>query len=110
MYNLIVGVCHVHLHFRHARSLKDKRHFLSGVKTKLRNLGFSVTDCGYRDDVKQGSLGFSYVGATHSDVEKALDDGMRLFVGEFEVLRSDKDVFDYSELTGGDLPTNDEDV
>ncbi len=100
MSTLIVGVGQVTLLFRHARSLKDKRHVMRSLMQKLRNHGFSVTECSEHDEVRQGILGFSYVGAHGGAVQQALDEAMRLFIGDFEVLGTNQDLFDYS---GDDL-------
>ena len=93
---LIVGVAHVELYFRHARSLKDKRQVLKSIKQKLKNQGFSVSECGHVDNHKQGNLGFAFAGHQHTQVKKAILDAMELFIGEMEVLRVEKDIFDYS--------------
>ena len=96
MFRLMVGVGHVSLLFRHARSLKDKRQILKSITQKLRNQGFSVTESGFSDEPKRGSLGFSYVANNPTSTGKAMDDAMKLFVGDFEVLETKRDVFDYS--------------
>lgn len=97
MVNLVVGVCHVSLLLRYARSLKDKRRVVASLTQKLRNQGFSVTECAYADNPKQASLGFAYVASSASAVRQALDDAERLFIGDFEVLSRNDDIFDYSE-------------
>ena len=93
MHSFFVGICHVVLYLRHAQTLKDKRQFVQGIKQKLRNQGFSVTECGYSDVPKQASIGFSYSGSSHSYVQKMVDDGARLFE-HLEVTHLKKEVYD----------------
>ena len=94
---LFVGVCQITLLFRHARSLKDKRNTMKSLTQKLKNRGFSVTQCAFAELPKQGALGFTFAGNSKGMVDQALDDGLRLFVGDFEISSKRKDVFDYSE-------------
>lgn len=96
MGNLLIGVGYASLRFRQSRSLKDKRHIMRSITQKLRNLGFSAAECDYADNPKQGSIGFSFVGTRSSGVKKALDEASRLFVGDFEVLRTCSDIVDFS--------------
>jgi len=91
-----VGVGHVSLQFRQARSLKDKRNVLKGLATKLRNLGFSVVESGDPEEMKRGSLGYSYAGTNVTGVNKVLDEAERLYIGPFEVIETKREVFDYT--------------
>lgn len=97
MNHLIVGVCQVTLLLRHARTLKDKRHVMKSLSERLRNRGFSVSEYANADVPRHGNLGFAYVGGSQTAVLQAIDEGMRLFVGDFEVLDANRDVFDYTE-------------
>lgn len=97
-YRLIIGVAHVTLYFRYAKSLKDKRRILSSLVERLRKQGFSVTECAYQDNPKRGSIGFSFVGRDQGFVDRALDEAMQLFHGDLSVSATDRDVFDYSFL------------
>jgi uncharacterized protein len=106
MIQLLVGVGNVDVHFRHARSLKDKRQSLKSIEQRLRNLGFSVVESGPPDNPKRGSVGFSYVGRTHAHVDQKLEEAFRLFIGDGEVLRTERDIFDYSELESEPLLEN----
>lgn len=98
MPSLVVGICHVTMFLRFSRSLKDKRQILLSLKQKLRNEGFSVAELGYTDSPKSGSLGFTYVGSDAAYVDRVLDEALRLFVGNCEVVNVERDVFDYAEL------------
>lgn len=96
LFSFKVGVAHVSLLFRHARSLKDKRQVIKSLTQRLKNLGFSVSETAFADEPKRGSLGFSFVSSEASTVTRALDEAFRLFVGDFEVLDTQRSVFDYS--------------
>lgn len=96
MENLIVGVAQVSLIFRQNHSLKDKRQILMGLKQKLKNLGFSVTECGYQEDPKRGNIGFVFVGTEPGGVEKRLDEGFRIFIGNYQVASRSRDLIDVS--------------
>lgn len=95
---LVVGVGYASLLFRHAQSLKDKRQVLKSVSQKLKNLGFSVTECGHADEIKRGELGFVFAGHGVRYVQEQLDHAMNLFVGDYHVVSSKKDVFRYDDL------------
>ena len=99
---LVVGVGYVSLLFRHAQSLKDKRQVLRSLSQKLKNSGFSVTECGYADDIKRGELGFTFAGHGIRYVQEQLDSAMFLFAGDYHVVTSKKDVFRYDELVKDD--------
>jgi uncharacterized protein YlxP (DUF503 family) len=103
MYELKIGVGQVSLRLRYAQSLKDKRKVMQSLVQKLRNLGFSVTETGYADSPKQGSLGFAFAGHSAGQVDHALDEMQRLLVGDFEVLDVNKEIVDYSELGEDEL-------
>ncbi len=98
MANLFVGVCQVSLVFRHARSLKDKRRELNRIEQKLRNEGYSVTECDFADNPKRSVVGFSTVGTEHGGVDRALEEAMRVFIGDFDLVHTDKDIFDYTTM------------
>jgi uncharacterized protein YlxP (DUF503 family) len=95
---------------RHARTLKDKRNILKSLEQRLKNLGFSVTELAHLDTPKQASLGFVYVGRQQGHVERVLDDGLQLFVGDFEVADVDRDVFDYTHLKNRQEDSADESI
>ena len=103
MYSLIVAICHVALRIRHARSLKDKRQILKSLTDRLRNLGFSANECGDTDNLKECHIGFSYVGGSSQGVNKIVDEAMRLFQGDFEVLKRDREIFNYEPSDSDDL-------
>ncbi len=72
---------------------------MRSIIQKLKNEGFSVTENGYENSVKLGSIGFAYIGGKSNEVNLALQKAKRLFVGEFEVIRTSSSILDY-ELNG----------
>ena len=100
---LFVGIGQKSLLLRHARSLKDKRQVIKSIEAKLKNLGFSVSECDETDNPTQSLIGFTIAGHDAAQVEKLLDQADRLFYGEREVLRSERDVFDYTEMKQDDF-------
>lgn len=103
MSDLYIGVGEIDLIFRHSRSFKDKRHVMQSLINKLRKLGFSVAECGFQDDMRNGSIGLSYTGNSYEGVKATLDAVDPLLFGDFQVAKYDKDVFNYSEETGDSL-------
>lgn len=101
--HLMVGIGQVTLLLRHSRSLKDKRQVLKSIETKLRNEGFSVVECGYQEEPRKAMVGFSYSGKDPAHVERLLDDAFRLFDLGCEVLQTNRDVFDYTEMKEEEL-------
>jgi len=104
-----VGVGQVSLLLRHAQSLKDKRRVVQGILQKLRNQGFSAAEVSFKDEPKRSVLGFSYVGSQPAELERIIDDALRLFIGDFEVLDSQRCVFDFSGEEESSM-TEDEDL
>lgn len=96
MSDLQVGVAQVSLLMRHAVSLKDKRRVVQGLVQKLKNQGFAASPIGYEDEPKRAIVAFSAVGESASQLEQRIDDALRLFVGDYEVLDSQRRVFDFS--------------
>ena len=104
MFQLIVGVGRVSLRFRHARSLKEKRNATKSLVQRLRNQGFSVTEAGDADEVKQGTIGFAFAGSSQAMVVKALDEALRPFLeGNFEIMGKNRDIFDYSDSDSDEI-------
>lgn len=65
---------------------------------RLRNLGFSANECGAVDDLKTAHIGFTFAGSSGGSsrgVAKAVDQARRLFIGDFEVLKFDREIFSY---------------
>lgn len=98
MSKLLVGICQVSLHFRFSQGLKDKRKFLNRVEQKLRNLGCSVTECGFQDNPKRGLVGFAIASGSGGYIDKTLNEAMKCFEGEVEILSADRDVVDYTTM------------
>ena len=96
MFKIFVAVGHLSLLLRHARGLKDKRQVVQSLTQKLRNLGFSVTESEFQDEPKRAGIGYGFVGSSHAQAMKALDDAERLFVGDFEVIEVKRELVDYS--------------
>lgn len=105
---LIIGVGQITLLIRHARSLKDKRQVLKSAETKLRNEGFSVVECGFQEDPRKAVIGFTYAGKDVRHVEELLDDAFRSFQLGAEVVETQRDVFDYSEMKNERFEMSDE--
>lgn len=80
---------------RHARSLKDRRSELTGIRQKLTNRGFSVTEIP-GENPKEGALAFCVVGHAHGLLKDHLYEAKKLFVGNFEVADIKLDIMDYS--------------
>lgn len=95
MEQLFVGVGQVSLFMRQSRSLKDKRSVVKSIIQKLRNEGFSVTECAHSEETKRASLGFTFAGSSHDFVKTKMDETARIFIGDFEILRNQHDIFDY---------------
>lgn len=75
---MIVGVLTVELAIFDARSLKDKRRVLAGLKQKLRNrFNVSVAEVEYLDAPKRSRLAVSIVSresrVVHSQLDKVVD-------------------------------------
>lgn len=92
---LFIGVGRLSLFFRQARTLKDKRNVLQGLKQKLRNEGWSVVEVGHQDEVKTAFLGFSYAAKSHHQVDSAFDKAAQLLLGNFEVVRKSKEILEF---------------
>ncbi len=111
MPEFIVGVAQLSLRIRHARTLKDRRQVIQAAIQRLRNQGFSVTDCGPSDNPKLANLGMSYAGSEAPQVERALETVLPLFANECEILSARREVFDYSgdAIAGFSLEEEEED-
>ncbi len=75
---MIVGVLTVELAIFDARSLKDKRRVLAGLKQRLRNrFNVSVAEVAYLDAPKRSRLAVSIVSresrVVHSQLDKVVD-------------------------------------
>lgn len=93
---LHVGISQVHLLFRYSRSLKDKRQILSSLTQKLRNEGFSVTEVGFAEDMKQGTLGFAFAGKDRAFVENKQLSTRDIFLGDFQISQFRHEIVDFS--------------
>lgn len=95
MVRMIVGVGQITLLLRHAQSLKEKRNVVQSLSQKLKNRGFTISECGYRDEPKKVVLGFSYVGHEAHDVEVAFDKILPYFLGDWEIVEKKREIVDF---------------
>jgi uncharacterized protein len=75
---MIVGVLRIDLAIREARSLKDKRHAIKGLKQRLRDrFNVSVAEVDHHDVHQRCTLGLAMVAnesrAMHSQFDKMVD-------------------------------------
>ncbi len=68
------------------------------LNQRLKNLGFSVCETGDLDNPKYGTLGFSLVNGDRIVVEDQFNKALLLFIGDFEVVDKQREVFDYSDF------------
>lgn len=95
MYNLIIGICHVALRLRHVSSLKEKRNVFQSASTRLRKIGFSVIECGTRDNFKELHIGLALAARAQKEVQLAIQTASDLLRTDYEVLRVDQEIVDY---------------
>ncbi|MBM3294733.1 MAG: DUF503 domain-containing protein [Candidatus Aminicenantes bacterium] len=71
---MVIGLLLLDLHFPHARSLKDKRKELAGLRDRLRH-GFNaaVAELDYQDVWQRTSLGVVTLNSRKNVVEQILD-------------------------------------
>ncbi len=74
---MVVGLLILDLHFPHARSLKDKRHELQGIKDRLRRHNAAVAELDHQDVWQRSRLGIVTLNADASMVESILDRVLR---------------------------------
>lgn len=73
------GLMVLDLHIPHAQSLKDKRQPLRSVRQRLRDAGFSVSEVDHHDKWQRAQVAVSIVGRGSGDVERLLDEALRVF-------------------------------
>jgi uncharacterized protein YlxP (DUF503 family) len=75
---MIVGLLTLELHFPHARSLKDKRTELQGIKDRIRrHHNAAVAELDHQDVWQRTRLGIVTVNAQAAVVEGVLDQVLR---------------------------------
>ncbi|MDD8026869.1 MAG: DUF503 domain-containing protein [Acidobacteriota bacterium] len=74
---MVVGLLTLELHFPHARSLKDKRRELQGLKDRLRRHNAAVAELDHQDVWQRTRLGIVTLNADASIVESILDAALR---------------------------------
>ena len=79
---MIVGVMRVRLVLREARSLKDKRSVVKGVKDRLRSrFNVSVAETGFLEARQQAEIGLAAVANERRRVEDVLTRALRHIAG-----------------------------
>lgn len=75
---MVVGVLTLDLHFPHARSLKDKRKEVQGLKDRVRrSFNAAVAELEHQDVWQRSRIGFVTLNAETSVVESVLDGILR---------------------------------
>jgi uncharacterized protein YlxP (DUF503 family) len=74
---MVVGLLTLELHFPHARSLKDKRRELQGLKDRLRRSNIAVAELDHQDVWQRARLGIVTLNSEASVVESVLDGVLR---------------------------------
>ncbi len=74
---MVVGLLTLELHFPHARSLKDKRRELQGLKDRLRRSNIAVAELDHQDVWQRARLGIVTLNSEASVVEAVLDGVLR---------------------------------
>jgi hypothetical protein len=69
---MIVGLLSVELHIPGARSLKDKRMVLRGVKDRLKMFNVAVAEVEHQDLWQRAGLGVVTIGGSKALVDRAL--------------------------------------
>ena len=72
------GLMVLDMHLPQAQSLKDKRQPLRSVKQRLRSAGFSVSEVDHHDKWQRAQVAVSIVGRGSGDVERLLDEALRV--------------------------------
>lgn len=74
---MVVGLLTLELHFPHARSLKDKRRELQGLKDRLRKFNAALAELDHQDVWQRARLGIVTLNSETSIVEAVLDAVLR---------------------------------
>jgi hypothetical protein len=74
---MVVGLLTLELHFPHARSLKDKRRELQGLKDRLRRFNAALAELDHQDVWQRSRLGIVTLNSEASVVEAVLDGVLR---------------------------------
>ncbi len=95
-----VGVVTADCVLASARSLKDKRKPLAGLRASLtRATGCSVCEVDDHDIVGRARLSLSFVGRSGTDVTRLCEVAERvLYGGEFEIVHVDRHIVSVEEL------------
>ena len=74
---MVIGLLTLELHFPHARSLKDKRRELQGLKDRLRRLNAAIAELDHQDVWQRTRMGIVTLNSDASIVEAVLDSALR---------------------------------
>jgi uncharacterized protein YlxP (DUF503 family) len=69
---MVIGLLTVELHLASARSLKDKRMVLRGIKDRLKKFNVAVSETEYHDLWQRAELGIVTISTTDAAVDRAL--------------------------------------
>jgi hypothetical protein len=69
-------------------------------------MGLSVVECGYQEDTRRATLGFTYAGKDPAFTQKIMSDAFQLFRFEVEVVSRSEDMFDYTEDSNNEETTD----
>jgi len=71
---MVIGLLVVEIHFPHARSLKDKRHALQAIKSRLKNrFNAAVAELDFHEMWQRTALGIVTLNHERLIVEQILD-------------------------------------
>lgn len=87
---MFTGIVRIELHVPAARSLKDKRQVVRGLKERLRErTGASVAEVDHQDLWQRAALGLAIVAADGAGVRERLDAARRIVDQEFAAVVTD---------------------
>lgn len=69
---MVVGLLSLELHIPQARSLKDKRMILRGVKDRLRKFNVSFAEVDYQDLWQRAALGVVTISSARAQADREL--------------------------------------
>lgn len=93
---MILGTLQFELYFSNPQSLKEKRHILKSVLTRLRQkFNISIAELGNTDKWQSSIIGAAYIGSSRSDVDRSLNLLLEFLDREedLEVIRQTKEIW-----------------
>jgi uncharacterized protein YlxP (DUF503 family) len=73
------GLMVLDIHLPQSQSLKDKRQPLRSIRHRLRDAGYSMSEVDFHDKWQRAQVAVSIVARGSGDVERLLDDALRVF-------------------------------